>query len=195
MKGTLLAGGRLAGEVLSNMTGGSIPASWYPEYGSKDVLGTGVDLPTREQLFGDKDPTRFGGGILASNAITDPLYMLLPSFGGRQIKQTLEGAKTLAKGYAENTSGKVMTPVDTGPANVARGLLFGKNAIGEVRDYYDNNQTPLSDQQTELFKRSGGTDYFNKVMKRREKEAAQNKIRDAKRVGTRGWKDGCMLYQ
>ena len=182
VKGTLLAGGRLAGEVLSNMPVGSVPASWYPEYGSKDVLGTGIDIPTREQLFGDKDPTRFGGGILASKALSDPLYMLLPPFGGRQIKQTIEGAKTLSKGYAENASGKVMTPVDTGPANVARGLLFGKNAIGEVRDYYDTNQTPLSDQQTELFKRSGGTDYFDAVMKRREAEAAQNKIRDAKRA-------------
>jgi len=181
-KGALLAGGRLAGEVLSNMPGGSVPASWYKEAGAKDVFGTGIDLPTREKLFGDKDPTRFGGGILASKALSDPLYMLVPPFGGRQIKQTIEGSKTLTKGYAENSSGKVMTPVDTGVANTVRGLLFGKNAIGEVQDYYDNNQTPLSEQQTELFKRSGGTDYFNAVMKRREAEAVQNKLRDARKA-------------
>lgn len=187
VKGTLLAGGRLAGEVLSNMPGGATASGilFSPE--------------VSKQYMGDSDPNRFGSGLFsvfgrgmvsgdiattegAKKTLTDVGSKIALPFGGRQLKNTYEGAKTLSKGYAENSSGKVMTPVDTGPANVARGLLFGKNALGEVRDYYDNNQTPLSDQQTELFKRSGGTDYFNKVMKRREKEAAQNKIRDAKKA-------------
>jgi len=164
LKGTMLAGGRVAGEVLSNIPFVGEPvARMYPEFGKKDVLGTGVDLPTREQFFGDKDPTRFGGGLIASKALTDPLYMLVPSFGGRQIKNTVDGVGTLMQGYAETEAGKVMTPVDATIPNIMKGVLTGKNALDEVQDYRENDQTPLSEQQTERFK-IGGRDYFQEVM-------------------------------
>jgi len=202
MKGAALAGGRVAGEVLSNIPFAGEPvARMYPEYGKKDVLGTGIDLPTREQFFGDKDPTRFGGGLIASKALTDPLYMLVPSFGGRQIKNTVEGVGTLMQGYAETEAGKVMTPVDPTIPNIMKGVLTGKNALDEVQDYRENDQTPLSEQQTEKFK-IGGRDYFQEVMdsraadnekeilKARAKSSTPQMIEGATEQGIHQLKDG-----
>lgn len=201
-RGAMLAGGRVAGEVLSNIPFVGEPvARMYPEYGRKDVLGTGVDLPTREQFFGDKDPTRFGGGLIASKALSDPLYMLVPSFGGRQIKNTVDGVGTLMQGYAETEAGKVMTPVDATIPNIMKGVLTGKNALDEVQDYRENDQTPLSEQQTEKFK-IGGRDYFQEVMdsraaddekeilKARAKSGTPQKIEGATEQGIHQLKDG-----
>ena len=56
-----------------------------------------------------------------------------------------------------------MTPVDATVPNIMKGVLFGKNALDEVQDYRENDQTPLSEQQTEKFK-IGGRDYFQEVM-------------------------------
>jgi hypothetical protein len=178
-EGTLLAGGRLAGEFLSNIPGGQQVAEVYPEYG---MTVFGEKLPTREKLFGDKDPTRFGGGILATRALTDPLYMLIPPFGGRQIKNTIEGAGTLMQGYAETDSGKVMTPVDRTVPNIMKGAVFGKNAIDEVQTYRENDQTPLSEDQTEKFK-IGGREYYDSVMASRESDREKDRLKAAAASG------------
>lgn len=151
-EGTLLAGGRVAGEVLSNMPGGSTAAAFFPEFGAQDVLGSGVNIPTREKIFGDKDPTRFGNGIMAGRAFLEPQYMLVPPFGGRQIKNTYDGAKTLLNGYAETNAGKVMTPVTPDVTNVMKGVLFGKNALNEVQNYREADSNPLGEKQGEIFR-------------------------------------------
>lgn len=88
--------GRLAGEVFSNMPLGQTIASsaLFPEYGGKVDLGIGeINIPARKQIFGDNDPTRFGSGLLAADALTDPLYKLVFPFGGSQTKKTLKAAK------------------------------------------------------------------------------------------------------
>ena len=175
--GALKATGRMAGEVASNFPGGQSMAAMYPEYGAKDVLGTGMDLPARSEFFGKGDPTRFGGGLIASKSLTDPLYSLLPPFGGQQLKKTIGGVDSLMQGYATSGTGKVLTPVDPNIPNVMRGVLFGKNAIGEVQDAHANNQSPLSSDQTEKFMITGKP-YFDSVMASRaadnEKKVLQN---------------------
>lgn len=177
-KGAEQAAGRMGGEVLSNIMGGQTFANIYPEYGL-NVFGH--KLPTRKEFFGSNDPTRFGtGGIsdMISRGVQDPLFKILPSFGGSQIEKTLQGAGALAKGYATNNSGKVTTPVDNNWINDLRGTLFGKNALGEVQKYYNNNQTPLSANQSDIYKVGGGNSYYNSVMADRaankEKAALKN---------------------
>jgi hypothetical protein len=179
-EGSLLAGGRVAGEVFSNLPGGSVPASWYPEYGTTVF---GKKLPTREKLFGDKDPTRFGGGLAVSKALTDPLYMLGTPYGGRQIKNTVEGVRTFLKGYAETAAGKVMTPVDSTIPNMVKGTLFGKNALDEIQDYRGNDQTPLGEKQTEMFKalpESERKSYFEKIQGNRALDRAKEALKSGK---------------
>jgi hypothetical protein len=171
-EGSLLAGGRLVGEGLSNLPGGSTAAAFYPEFGAKDILGTGINLPTREKLFGDKDPTRFGNGLMAGRGLLEPQYLLAPPFGGRQIKNTYEGGKTLLKGYAETAAGKVMTPVESSPYNIGKGLIFGKNSLQEVQDYREADNNPLGDKQSEIFKLLGpkteqGKAFFGSTMNNR----------------------------
>lgn len=186
--GAIKAGGRMIGEIVSNIPGGQTIASIYPEYGWK--VGS-IDKATderkripRKEFMGEGDPTRFGtGGLPVYSAFTNPhniLTTLVTPYGGKQIEKTWSGAKTLLNGYAENKTGKVMTPVDNNVSNIVRGIMFGKNALGEVQDYYSNKQTPLSDLQTEKFKLMGNDkNYFNSISKDREagREKEQLKLK------------------
>lgn len=172
-------GGRMAGEVLSNLPLGQTVAGLYPEYGAKDVIGSGVDLPTREKLFGKGDPTRFGSGLLVAKGIQDPLYKLIPPFGGAQIKRTVDGLKSYAQGYKENSKGEVQYPIENNLRNFIQGGVFGPSSIPEGRSYYKEERTPLGEIQSEKFKLGGGKDYYDKVMNERaadkEKESVKGK--------------------
>ena len=106
--GFMRAGGRLAGEVFSNVPLGQTAAAVYPEYGTK--VGN-TQLPTRRELFGQGDPTRFGSGLLAIKGLQDPLYKVVLPFGGQQLKRSITGVKTIGRGYGESKSGMVQTPV------------------------------------------------------------------------------------
>ncbi len=129
-KGALLATGRVAGEVLSNLPLGQTVASAYPEFGFK--VGD-AKAPTRKQLFGRSDPTRFGAGILASKGIKDPLYSLLPSYGGSQIKKTVQGVQALKEGGSFDKGGNLQ--FETG--NPLKTILFGKYSTADAREYFD----------------------------------------------------------
>lgn len=166
-EGIVKSGGRLAGEALKNIPGGQTIAGLYDEYGGGWMGGAmekiAGDTITREELFGKGDPTRFGSGLLVQKGLQDAPWKILPPFGGQQAKNMYEGAKTLLRGYAETAKGKVMTPVAQNARNIAQGLVFGKNALPEVREYYNADQTPLSEQQTEKFKLLGNG-YYDSVM-------------------------------
>lgn len=170
--------GRLGGEVLSNVPLGQTVASVYPEYGGnflgvEKILG---DLPTREKLFGDKDPTRFGTGIPVVRGLQDPLYMLGPSFGGNQVKKTIEGTKSLIRGGYEKDE-KLRFPVENTPANMLRGVLFGPSATSEGKEYYDNDRRPLSEQQTKGMKSSETPqEFYTNILRKREFDKINRKM-------------------
>lgn len=186
IKGTVKAGGRVAGEIFSNMPGGNIAASMYPEYGfgiNKENFPTLAKVLNnqRKDFFGEGDPTRFGtGGLPMFSAIKNPLTGVVLPYGGKQVEKTYSGAKALLKGYAENNTGKVMTPVERSFSNDIKGLMFGKNALNEVRDYFDNNQTPLSDLQTEKFKLAGGKEFYDRVMAERNSNKEAEALKSGK---------------
>lgn len=175
-EGIVKSGGRLAGEALKNIPGGQTIAGLYDEYGGGWMGGAmekiAGDTITREELFGKGDPTRFGSGLLVQKGLQDAPWKILPPFGGQQAKNMYEGTKTLLRGYAETAKGKVMTPVEQNARNIAQGLVFGKNALPEVREYYNADQTPLSEQQTEKFKLMGN-EYYDSVMN--DRAAAKEK--------------------
>lgn len=180
-KGAVMAGGRIIGEGLKNIIGGQSVANLVGEQGG--LLG--IPTPTRKQLFGEGDPTRFGtGGIMdfATKGSQDPLFKVIPPFGGAQIKKTIEGTKSLIDGYVKNTAGNVMTPVDKNIPNIMRGVMFGKNSFGEMRDYFDNKQTPLSKEQTEKFK-IAGNGYFDSVMASRTADNEKATLKKASESG------------
>ena len=170
-------GGRMAGEVLSNLPLGQTVAGLYPEYGVNDVIGSGVDLPTREKLFGKGDPTRFGSGLLVAKGIQDPLYKLIPPFGGAQIKRTVDGLKSYAQGYKENSNGEVQYPIEKNLRNFIQGGVFGPSSIPEGRSYYKEERTPLGEIQSEKFKLGGGKDYYDKVMNERAADKEKESVK------------------
>lgn len=147
--------GRLAGEVLSNMPGGQTVATWFPEYGTSVDLGFGeVEIPSREKLFGDNDPTRFGSGLLTTKAFRDPLHKIVLPFGGAQVKKTKTAIETLKTGGSYTNKGdRLRTPVRQNASNAVKGVLFGEGGIKEVKEFFDSNALPLGTNQTENFKK------------------------------------------
>lgn len=158
--------GRLAGEVLSNVPGGQTLASVYPEYGTDK-------LPTREELFGDRDPNRFGEGLLIAKSAQDPLYKLAMPFGGAQLKKTVEGLKAVGKEGAYTRNGeRLKYPVEDNLRNRLQGTFFGPYAVPEAQKFYDEGRSPLSAKQTTEYekRKSNGTSnaFYNDTMNRRE---------------------------
>lgn len=78
---------------------------------------------------------------------------LLP--GGRQLKKTAQGVKTMVQGgvtsgYGDNQ--RLQYPVDQNVWNWARGLLFGNIALDEYDAYYASGNQPLTAGQTKKVK-------------------------------------------
>lgn len=140
--------GRVAGEVLSNIPGGQSIASIYPEGGVK----LGSEQLTREELFGEGDPTRYGSGLLAIKGLQDPIFKLLTPYGGQQIKRSIEGVKSLAEGAVSNKSGQVQFPVDRNLASTLQSIAFGKYSTENARMYFKEELSPLSEKETALWK-------------------------------------------
>lgn len=181
VRGVTRAAGRLAGEVISNLPMGQTIAVVYPEYGFK--IGD-TELPTREDFFGDADPTRFGSGLLAAKGLQDPLFNILPSFGGQQLKRTLQGVDTVAQGYSETPSGRVRFPVDQSVGNYLKAAVFGQYSLPEARKYFETKETPLGEKQSEKFKVMGGDKaYYDKVVSDRNKETEKTKIQEKIKKG------------
>jgi hypothetical protein len=182
-------GGKLAGEVFSNVPLGQTIAAMYPEYGGK--VGD-IELPTRRELFGSNDPTRYGTGPLIAKAVTDPgKYLLLP-FGGAQVDKTYNALQALHK-EGSYKNGKLKYPVERTMGNTIKGLMFGPGAFEETATYYKNNRRPLSDKQTEEFLRhvSNGADpqkEYDKMMAERKARGEKKKTSSkSKESWKKGW--------
>ena len=182
--------GRLTGEVLSNIPGGQYVSGIYPESG--EIVG--LKLPRREDMFGDRDPRRFGSGLFMNNGVTDPLFKILPKFGGNQMKKALEGAEVLKDGGSYKEGKGVLSglpfmgekkelnfPVERTNENIAKSLLFGGYATGEAREYFDNDRTPLGDKQTEEYKKAVeagvGKEYYDLLISTRLDNSVKRKIK------------------
>jgi len=149
-RGAILAGGRLAGEVLSNLPLGQTLAGAYDEYGG-GLLGGGIEKltgqkMTRKQFFGREDPTRYGSGLLSSKALQDPLYKLLPGYGGSQIKKTVQGVQALREGGSFDRGGNLQFEQPKSPVDTIKTVLFGKYSTKEAQDYFSKSDIKTSQQ-------------------------------------------------
>lgn len=108
-------GGRLAGEVLSNIPLGQ-------------TIASGIPLNTRRKYFGDTEVGWFGGGVpLVSGAqrimnkptlwqaAEEALFTFGLPFGGSQIKKTKEGFKTIMASDGKLSSGDQVRALTLGP--------------------------------------------------------------------------------
>ena len=145
MLGVTKAVGRMFGEGLSNVPLGNLMASQYPEYGIP--IGE-KRTPTRKELFGKGDPTRFGSGILASKALSDPLFKLLLPYGGTQLKKTLQGWKALGEGEKRTKAGTLQYEIGNTPGNKIRGSFFGQSSFPEAQEFYDKRDAPKTNTKS-----------------------------------------------
>jgi hypothetical protein len=133
-----LAGGRIFGEALSNIPLGQTAAVLYPEYGMSIF---GKQTPTRRELFGSSDPTRFGGaGPLVVKGVSDPFYKFVTPYGGNQLKKTVEGLASYMKSKSTASDGDFQYKIDKTPENFFKSVLFGKNATTNAQEYYEKKE-------------------------------------------------------
>ena len=175
--GAMRFGGRVAGEVLSNLPGGQTVATLYPEYGVR----IGGENVTRKELFGEGDPTRFGSGLLATQAVTDPLFKLFPPFGGQQIKRTIQGVSDVNKGYSESRSGLVQYPIEKKPLSYIKAATIGKQSLSEAQAYFGEDRRPLGKNQSAYFKQADAGEqkaYYNELISERQTNKTKNAIKE-----------------
>lgn len=148
--------GRVVGEVFSNVPGGQTVASIYPE---KGIKVNGEQL-TREELFGEGDPTRFGSVPTVIAGLQDPLFKLVTPYGGQQLKRTLQGAQAVAEGGVKDRSGNLQYAIGGDLPTTLQTLAFGKYSSNNARTYFDEDLSALSEQQTKIWQNAvdQGTD-------------------------------------
>lgn len=187
----LQRGGRVAGEALSNLPAGQFLAGLYPQYGEV----AGFKGPSREDLFGERNPQRFGTGLVAANGISDPLFKLLPPFGGNQLKKTLEGLEVMndegsykeGKGVLSGLpfmgeTNELKFPVENSTKDKVQMSLFGPYATDNAREYFDNERRPLSEKQTGEYKdaksQGVGQEFYDYLMTTRRDNTVKRKIKE-----------------
>ena len=115
---------------VGGFTGGRFPI----EAGLPDIMGI---------LKGEK--------TLKQEAVK-PAYFLAPPTGGLQIKKTIEGLTDYLRGYNLSPKGKVRFKVPQDKLSALQNILFGRYAGKTAREYFEQKQTPFSEQQSETIK-------------------------------------------
>lgn len=156
--------GRLAGEVFSNIPGG------------QTVAAITMDDYKREMFFGDEDPTRYGTGILVAKGVQNPLFRVVPPFGGAQIEKTYKGLKSIGlEGVYTNDGSKLRYPVSLDATNIIKGLMFGPSGFREARPYYEEGGSPLTEKQTQQVQQ-GGSGQYMQIVAGRSKRALNSQL-------------------
>lgn len=112
--------GRVLGEALSGLPMGNYVGATFAGV-------SGMDEKAREEFFSESgDPVRYGTAPLLYRAATNPVFMLLPAWGGRQIEKTIGGIGALADGEVRGPDGAPLMDVKPGVAGAVQNILFGK---------------------------------------------------------------------
>lgn len=161
--------GTLAGNALSSTTGGQLVSALYPEYGIRTGIdGDGLRTPTRKELFGSQDPTRYGTGNIFTGAMGTPLFSVILPWGGNQLRKTINGALALQKGGDYDKAGRLKYPLDK--TDAVKALLYGKSATRPGTRYYNEELSPFSKLLTEYVDSAANRkEAYNEVLSEREK--------------------------
>ena len=188
LNNTAQAGQRFLGEASKFVPGG--PA----------LVGVFIDDKTKKTIFGeDSDISRYGtpavsklikAGLTAGEGLSSGdagkigTAMLDVAPTGAQIKRTIQGATALKDGYTQDSKGNVQTPVDRSPTNIVKGMLFGKNALDEQKQFYDTKQHALSDKDSAAFREmlsnnpEEAKQYYNLVQDSRKMDILEKRAKN-----------------
>jgi hypothetical protein len=118
---------------------------------------------------------------MLTKGLQDPLYKLLPPFGGAQAKKTIEGLTSFNKGMVEK-KGEMRFPVAKTPENLAKSALFGQYSTDEAREYFEKNRRKLSEKQTQQVQASENPkSAYERLMSIRKIDTIKSKIADIRK--------------
>lgn len=115
-----------------------------------DIYGTAKGIGSAVSDAASGDTEGFGSEIMRQ--LMGIAGDTLP--GGRQLEKTAQGAETLARGGTYKGSGdneRLQYAVNPDFSTVLQAMLFGRNALGEARDFYAANDGGLSASQTRTY--------------------------------------------
>lgn len=111
--------------------------------------------------------------------VSPTAYNVALPFGGSQIKKSVEGATAFANGASTNANGNIRFPIEQTPTNLAKSVAFGQYSTPEARDYFKNDQKPLSDKQSELLLQTPDKQGLYQTMRDTiTQKATENKAKD-----------------
>ncbi len=104
-------------------------------------------------------------GKVAVQNLSNPLYYAALPFGGSQLRKTIGGLNTMAKGgsYSTTNNGeRLQFPVDqSSPTNWGKAGVFGKWALPEAQGYLDGQTKALSEKRTSTYEKLQGKGIVN----------------------------------
>jgi len=202
LRGSVKLGGRLAGEVFSNIPLGQTLASMYPEYG----WGKGDWAISREEMFGQGDPTRYGTGLVLFKGMQDPLFKILPPFGGAQLKKTIEGIEFLNEGGAFSKGGQLQYLAPTNVMGKIKAVVFGKTSGKSAQKYFEKDEIsksekamikPIYDKAQQMIKegkKEEATTFVNALSKEQKEVYKKYKTQEKTKETLQGKKDILPFY-
>lgn len=162
----------------------------------KSIANSVVQNVPMVSMWSGGRPAIMAGTSDLNRIVSNPLYegsrsLLVyfnPAGGGYQVYKTWGGIQSAIKGYVADTRGNVMFPVvNNDPLKVAQAIILGKYSSAEARTYFDNNLSPLSDDDSIVFMRLMDTnpdkafEYWQSVNNRRLLERPVNKLQQTQR--------------
>jgi len=115
-----------------------------------DIYGTAKGIGSAVSDAASGDTEGFGSEIMRQ--LMGIAGDTLP--GGRQLEKTAQGVETLARGGTYKGSGdneRLQYAVSPDFSTVLQAMLFGRNALGEARDFYAANDGGLSASQMRTY--------------------------------------------
>jgi hypothetical protein len=125
--------------------------------------------------------------------LTKPLTYLIPPVGGGQAKKVLQTAndfglnplspRAIPGSYKTDSKGNqvMQYPIANNPLRAGQEALFGRSALPETRDYFDNQRRQLTPSQTKSVENSSNPmEQFKNLSQQRRIQTIQNEM---KKVG------------
>lgn len=116
----------------------------------RETIGEGL----KKRIAAETDEEKNAAWKQVTEGMLKSAAALVPM--GNQIKKTIQGTTDVVRGGRYSADGtRLLYEVEQSPANYARGALFGRNALPETREYWDEGgKAALSQKQTGLMKQA-----------------------------------------
>lgn len=141
----LRAAGRIGGEAIdATPLGGPVVGQLYPENGFRIPFGGGGRVLSQQDVFGDSNFGRYGGGTPLASGISNPLLLLgIP--GMAQLQRSVEGANAVNGGASMTPGGDERFAIDpSSQEELWRAILLGQYGTKAGREYLQQQNNSLA---------------------------------------------------